>query len=138
MLEHSKSAQIWKNWSYIITELAENFFDDIQSSISNIEYFTFKTDQQISDQLLASLSSMKYLQQVIVESNDQTKQFYYNNSMSKFYHDHLKLKLLNSNCGVVIIFRDLCHFKQLSCENSQISLQNLKQKKVGKNVKLWA
>ena len=79
------------------SELTEEFFDDIKSPIPYIKRIHIKTRHQMSDQFFTSLSSMKYLQKVLL---NYKKVYLYNKCLMdlKFKNE---IQLLNSNCGKV-------------------------------------
>lgn len=81
-------------------EVSEELLRGIHSHIPNLSSLEIHTKRRMSDQLFASLSSMKNLQKVFLSSSDPIKEFYYNKSLKNF-EDKNALILLDPNCGMV-------------------------------------
>ena len=86
-------------------ELTEDFFAGIHSYVPNIKTIEIKTKQRMSDQFFTSLSSMRYLQKIIVEFYNDFKEIYYNKNL-KANENNNRINYLNSNCGVVDLSND--------------------------------
>ena len=81
-------------------ELTEDFFAGIHSYLPNIKVIEIYTKQRMSDQFFKSLSSMKYLQRVFVDTYSDFKEFHYNEKLKNNEEDY-GIKYFNSNCGIV-------------------------------------